>query len=92
MSHPRIKIRAKPPGAEQLATWTDDALQAQYEKHLSAWMTRSNLGQRQTWRKFEEMDAFHLELTRRKYGSGVAAEEKAVAANFKMGLVPKGEN
>lgn len=92
MSHPRIKMRAKTPDAEQLATWTDAALQAEYDSLMSAWMERSNRGARQTWRKFNEMDVFYLEMMRRRYGPGAVAEAKAEASNMRRMTLPNGEN
>lgn len=88
-----MKIKTKPTAKilspAELATWTDEALEAAYRRHLDQWMARRDSGKPNTWRRFNQMDSFHLELTRRRYGDEAVADEKAAAANFKMGLVPE---
>ena len=92
-----MRIKAQPAtkilSPEELALLTDARLQKEYQRLSDAWMERSSRGQRQTWKAFNEMDAYFLEMQRRKYGPGAVAEARAEVANFRtMGLVPKGEN
>lgn len=76
---------------EQLATWTDEALQAEYQSHLDRWMLRSNAGKPNTWALFEKMDVFYVEIQRRKYGAAGVAAARAERSNV-MEILRKGED
>ena len=91
MSKPTIKAgKTKTPDAGELATWPLERVQEEYQKHLDQWMLRSNAGQQNTWRKFEEMDVFYIEIQRRKYGPGAALAAKAELSNVME--IRKGED
>jgi hypothetical protein len=91
-----MRIKAQPAtkilSPAELALLTDAQLQKEYDRLMGEWMVRSNSGQRQTWRQFNEMDAYFLEMQRRKYGSGAVAEAKAELSNMRRMSLPKGEN
>ena len=90
-----MKIKTKPAtkilSPEELALLTDARLQKEYQRLADAWMARSNGGQRQTWKAFNEMDAYFLEMQRRRYGPGAVAEAKAEVSNV-MQILQRGED